>query len=286
MKRLICLTGIFVFLFVSTNILAQGDFISATDASPLIKSKKATVVSARSASDYSKSHITNAINIQHKDLYKEGSVEGILKSPEELAVYFGEKGISSDKPIIIYDDGKNKYAGRLYWIFKYLGVEDVKMLHKDMGAWKKARIMITKMPSKTQKATFTANPQEDIIATTDYVKGHLKDAGVIIVDVRTPAEYAGTSDKPKSKGHISGAVNLNFETLLNADGSVKPKADLEKLTSAAGLNPDKEIVLYCATSVRAGVVYNILTTVLGYDDVKVYDGAYNEWVNDPSNPLN
>ncbi len=266
------------FIISSISLIAQGDFISAQDASVKIKSKQATVISARSASDYQKSHVSNAINIQHKDLYKSGDVEGLLKSTDQLAAFFSGKGIPSDKMIIIYDDGKNKYSGRLYWVFKYLGVENVKMLHKDMDAWKKARIMITKMPAKIKKANFVARPNPDIIATTDYFFKNLDNQNVVIVDVRTPGEYSGTSTKPVSKGHMPGAVNLNYETLLNADGSLKGKAELERLTSAAGLNPEKEIILYCATSVRAGVVYNILTTVLGYNKVRIYDGAYNEWI--------
>lgn len=285
-KNILSFFLITTFLISSLSSIAQGDFISAKDASPLIKSKKATVVSARSESDYSKSHVSNAINVQHKDLYKDGDIEGLLKSPDELAEYFSNKGIPSDKMIIIYDDGKNKYAGRLYWIFKYLGVKDVKMLHKDMDDWKKARIMITRMPTKTKKANFVANPVPEILTSTDYVKNHLNDPNVVIVDVRKPDEFNGTSEKPKSKGHISGAVNLNYETLLNADGSLKSKIDLEKLTNSVGLSQEKEVILYCATSVRTGVVFNILTTVLGYNNVKVYDGAYNEWVNNPSNPLN
>lgn len=278
MKKTIFITLIAAFIISSLGIQAQGDVISADQASPIIKSKKVTIISARSETDYSKSHVSNAINIQHKDLYKSGDTEGLLKSPDELAKFFGEKGIPSNKMIIIYDDGKNKYAGRLYWTFKYLGVEDVKVLHKDMNEWKKARIMITRMPTKTKKATFTANPVTGIIATTNYVKAKLKDPNVIIVDVRTPAEYNGTSDKPESDGHIPGAINLNYETLLNDDGSLKGKAELEKLTSAAGLSPDKEVILYCKTSVRAGIIYLILDTILDFNNVKVYDGAYNEWV--------
>jgi len=274
------------FILISNTLKAQGDFISAEEASALIKANKATVISARSEADYAKSHVSGAINLQHKELYKSGDIEGVLKPPAELAAIFSEKGIPSDQTLIIYDDGTSKYSGRLYWIFKYMGVKDVKMLHKDMDQWKTARIMITKMPTKAKKTNVVANPQENIITSTEYVKAHLKDPKVVIVDVRKSDEYAGTSTNPKSKGHISGAVNLNYETLLNADGSLKSKNDLEKLTSAIGLSPEKEVILYCATSVRAGVVYNILTTVLGYKNVKVYEGAYNEWVSNPSNPLN
>lgn len=277
MKKFIVSATLLVAVLLTGNIaFAEGDFISAKDASAKINSKKAVVISARSEKDYQRSHVMNAINIQHKDLYKSGAVEGVLKSPEDLAAFLSSKGVPSDKMIIIYDDGKNKYAGRLYWIFKYLGVQDVKILHKDMDEWKKARIRITGAPTRTGKANFVAKPQDNLIASTDYVKSNMNN--IVLVDVRKPEEYSGTSTKPKSDGHIPGAVNLNYETLLNANGSVKSKAELEKLTSAAGLNPSKEVVLYCQTSVRAGIVFNILKTVLGYNDVKVYEGAYNEWV--------
>jgi thiosulfate/3-mercaptopyruvate sulfurtransferase len=103
------------------------------------------------------------------------------------------------------------------------------------------------------------------------------DNNAIIVDARTPAEYNGTSTDKPSEGHIPGAVNLPYTELLTSTNAFKTKAEIEKIVSAKGITPDKTVYLYCRTSVRAGVIFLALKNILGYNKIKVYDGAYAEW---------
>ncbi len=268
---------IIAFLFFVPTLFAQGDFVSAKEFSTLIKDKNTKVISAQSSKNYKTSHITGSVHVDHNTLYKTTGPKGILLSSSALATYFGKKGISNTNTIIIYDDGKNKYASRVYWVLKYLGAKNVKILHKDMKTWRTARVPLTKSATKVKPATFTASVNKSIIVNTAYVKAHLKDPKVVIVDVRHITEYNGTSPKPVSKGHIPGAVNINWEDLITSTGALKSKDALKKIFSAKGVTSGKTIVLYCATSVRSGIEYVALKSVLGYPNVKVYDGAYNEW---------
>jgi len=279
------LTLIIAFLFTATITMAQGDLISAKDFGKAIKDKNTVVVSAQSSKNYGVSHIKGAVHLDHKKLYEDGKPEGLIKSADEMAKVFAEAGISNTNTIIIYDDAKDKYAGRVYWILKYLGVKDVKILEKDMKAWRSARVPLTKAPAKAKKATFTATVNMDVIVDMAWMKSHVGDASVAIVDVREVAEYKGTSTSHKSPGHIKGAINMNWETLVNAQGVLKDKATIESLFKSAGITADKTIVFYCATSVRAGLPYFVTKTILGYPNVKVYDGAMNEWETDASNPI-
>jgi thiosulfate/3-mercaptopyruvate sulfurtransferase len=215
--------------------------------------------------------------VYHKDLYKKSGPDGVLLSNSALASYFGEKGISNTNTIIIYDDGKNKYSSRVYWVLKYLGAKNVKLLHKDMKAWRSARIPLTKSATKIKPAAFTPSVNKSISANVAWVKSHMKDANVVIIDARHVSEYNGTSEKPVSKGHIPGSVNIEWKKMITESGALKPKEELKKIFAAAGVTPEKTIVIYCATSVRAGIEYVALKSVLGFPNVKVYDGAYNEW---------
>ena len=278
-------TLIIAFLLTASFGMAQGDIITAKDFGKAIKDKNTVVVSAQSKKNYGVSHIKGAIFLDHKLLYKDGKPEGILKTPAELAKILGETGISNTNNIIVYDGAKDKYAGRVYWILKYLGAENVQLLEKDMKAWRSARVPLTKAPSKGKASTFTAKVNADVMVDMAFVKAHLTDANVVIVDVRPVDEFTGKSTSHPSPGHIEGAVNLNWETLVNAQGVLKDKATLESLFKSAGVTANKTIVFYCATSVRAGLPFFVTNTILGFPNVKVYDGAMNEWETVTSNPI-
>lgn len=257
------------------------DIISVRDFSKLMKANKELVIIEASKSKiYNKSHVKNAIYINHNDLYRKGDIKGLIKNNEELATFFGSKGVSDDAEIVIYDDGSQKYSTRVYWILKYLGAENVKILHKDMDAWSKARIPLTANVPEIKPTTFTVSSNPAIFASKEDVKFLQSNDNAILIDARTRAEFEGISIKPASDGHIAGAININYKDLLTDTGAFKSKDELMAIAEAMGITPDKEIVTYCRTSVRAAVVFVAFRNILGYENVKVYDGAYMEWAVD------
>lgn len=282
MKKII---GILIILLAAQLVFAG--VISAKELKALAKSGDVIIVSARQASDYSSKHIAGAINIDHKSLYKAEGVSSMLKSTDEIAKIFGEKGISENSKIVIYDTGSNKASGRLYWIFKYMGAGDVSILNGHLKGWGKIRGKVTKNATKITPTTFKAAPNSAILTDIAYVKAHKNDPNVVLLDVRSADEFAGTdTDKNINRyGHIPGAVNLEFKAVINEDGTIKSKEEITKAMNDAGITSDKEVILYCASSVRAGVVYMALKDILGYKNVKVYDGAYYEWESDTANPI-
>jgi thiosulfate/3-mercaptopyruvate sulfurtransferase len=260
----IILSFLLVTAFAGVSI-AQ-DIISAQDAKKLLNSKDAVIVSTRKAADYAKVHIKNAVNINVSDLASTTEPVGILKTPAEIAKILGEKGIVPTKKIIIYDTGSAKGSGRLYWVLKYLGFNDIKVLDGHMKAWRTARGPVTGAATKVTAGTFTPTVNAKIFAKKAEVKA--KSGSAVIVDVRDDTEWA--------TGHINGAKHLEYNNVI-ADGKLKSKAELETIFNSAGITKNKEVILYCATSVRAGIVFLALTSILDYPNVKVYDGAYNEW---------
>lgn len=249
-----------------------------------MKDKNTVIVSCRTAADYKQVHLPGAVNVPHLELYTEPTSNGYIKPAAELAKYLGAKGISNTNTIVLYDEGSGKYSGRLYWVLKYLGAKDVKILDGQMKGWRAARKPVTRAPVKRKAATFTPSVQKQYLATTEQVKAATK-GGAVIVDVRTPEEYKGTDDGDIRKGHIPGAVNLNYELLTNEDKTMKSAAELQKLFSSKGITKDKTIILYCKTSVRAGIEFFALTDMLGYTKVKVYDKAFYGWQSASANQV-
>jgi len=283
MKRILAI--LIVTLIASQAVFAG--FISAKDLAKLSKADDIVIVSARTPEDYASKHVKGSVNIDHKALYKADGIKSMLKSPEEIAAVLGAKGISENSKIYIYDSGSCKAAGRLYWILKYMGATDVNILDGHIKAWMKARKPVTSKATEVTVATFTPAVNENIYASMDYVKGKLDDAGVLLVDVRSQDEFNGIDEDENisRKGHIPGAVSFEFKQILDDDGALKSKEDITAVLTAAGITADKEIVLYCASSVRAGIVFAALTDVMEFPNVKVYDGAFYQWNSFTANPV-
>ena len=209
----------------------------------------------------------------------------MLKPDAEIAKILGEAGISNDMPLILYDEGSGKNSGRVYWILKYMGASDVKVLNGQMKVWKMKRKPVTDSIPSVKKTTFIPNTDNSILADMSDVKAAIENPNAVIVDVRSPEEYTGIAETELRKGHVPGAVNIEFSEVLNHRSELKTKDEILALFQAKGVSPDKEVILYCETSVRAGIVFLALKSVAGFPDVKVYDGAYLEWQATASNPV-
>lgn len=275
------LSTVVVFFLFATSIVAQGDIITADQFNDLNKNNKELVIIDASKSKlYTKSHIDGAINIPYAILnQKGGAVNGLLKNTEELASIFGEKGVSDQSEIVVYDEGSQKYSTRVYWILKYLGAPNVKLLHKENNAWRNARIKLTSAVPSVKATTFTATPNEEISADCGFIKANLDNENVVLIDARSEKEYLGTEDSEKkySKGHLPGAIHLDFTEVENEDKSFMSTTGFEKIMLENGFTADKTYVMYCKTGVKASVTYTYFTEVLGFENVKLYDGAYLEW---------
>lgn len=270
-----------LFLALGSALFAQ-DLISVNDLNTNLKNDKYVVIYAGAADDY-KAHIPGAVHIAHNSLYNDVPVKSMLKPAADMAKILGQNGVSNDQTIVVYDEGSGKYSNRMYWILKYLGAPNVKVLDGNLKAWKALRKPITGAPSTAKATTFTPKVVASELATMADVKA--ANSSVVIVDVRKADEYAGTATTELRKGHIPGAVNINYETMFDAKGLFKSADELKAIFNAQGVTADKTAILYCETSVRAGAVYFALKSILKYPKVKVYDGAYIEWQATASNKV-
>lgn len=281
MKRilfgLICLFGVL-------SLHAQVS-ISAKDFGAELKANKALVVIDVQASDvYAKQHIQGAINIPHKSLYKTGPIEGQFLEPAELAAIFGKKGVSNTSKIVLYDDGSQKYNSRVWWVLKYLGASDVTLLHKEAGQMEAARIPMTATAATGKATTFTPTINDAMNIDMAAVAAMGSGPNALLLDVREPDEYNGIDKDKKSKGHLPRAVFMHFKEVQTANGAFKSKDEIIATAAKFGATPEKEIVVYCQTGIKAAVTYIALKEIAGFPNVKLYAGAYAEWASVAENP--
>jgi len=272
------------FLFIGVSF-AQ-DLISVKELAGKLSDKNVVIVSAQKADKYASVHIKGSINLPPADLVDNEPIKYMNKSAAEIAKILGGKGISESNEIVLFDNGTSKYSGRLYWVLKYMGAKNVKILNGELDAWKTGRKPITKTPSTLPATTFTPDIQGQYLANMDEVMKATGGGSYVIIDCRTAEEFAGTDEEPKlRRGHIPGAVNVNYEDILDAKGMLKSKEELTKIYAAQGVTADKTIIVYCATSVRAGIEFMALSSILEFPNVKLYDGAYTEWQTTASNKV-
>lgn len=268
----------------SLQTFAQEPVITAKDFAAELKSNKnLVVIDANTPEVYAKQHIQGAISIPLKELYKPGAVEGQVKSPEELAAYFGKKGISNTNKIVVYDEGSNRYNTRIWWILKSVGVVDAYLLHFNMEQFAAVKIPLTGTPANGKPTTFTVAESTFKACTADDVKNRAE--GCVLLDAREKDEFAGADAAKKSKGHLPGAVWMNFKEVLTTTGAYKSKDEIIAAAAKFGATPEKPIVVYCNSGVKASVLYTALKELAGFQNVQYYAGSYADWASNPENPI-
>jgi thiosulfate/3-mercaptopyruvate sulfurtransferase len=281
MKSIKIVFALFIGLLY-TQIAFGSDFIQAKELAKIMKDDNVVIVSAQKSSAYNEFHITGSINLDPSILVNNEPIPYMLKDVTEMEQIIGSKGVSETNQIIIYDEGSSKYSGRLYWVLKYLGVKDVKILNGGLESWKAVRQPVTSAATTRKPTTFTANVQDQYYADLGEVKKAVSDPSYILIDARSEAEFAGTDETNLRKGHIPNAVNIDYQEVLASNGELKTSEELSALYTAKGVTPDKTVIIYCKTSVRAAIEFAALSSVLGYQNVKVFDGAFSEWSIDKS----
>lgn len=231
--------------------------------------------------DFAKGHIPGSVQLDWPLLeVTDTSDESITRWREQTGQTLGSLGITRDRPVVAYDAG-TLFAARLWWILHYLGHEDNQVLNGGLAAWRQAAHETTTgaTPGAASPAagTFEARPRAEALAQLDEVRASLDDPGVVIVDARTPEEYAG--------GHIPGAVNINYprNALAQAPMYWKPADELRVMYEEAGVTQGKRVIPYCSTGVRSAVTFFTLR-LIGYGDVGLYTGSWKEWGDRPDTP--
>lgn len=268
--------------FKRPELLVETDRLAA-----LLSEKNLRIVDLRAPDKYAQSHLPGAVNLNSNALdEKVNDQVQDLAAPAKVAEVLGNLGIGDDVKVVLYDDQRTLNAGRVFWALDYLGQKDVSVLNGGFPKWEAEKRETTRVVPKVDKVVFTPRPDPTKIADTAYVKSHAGDQAVTICDARTAAEYEGTDVRAARGGRIPGAKNVNWEDNLTAGNTpvMQEAARLKQLYEQAGVTPDKEIITYCQSGVRAAQAYFTLR-LLGYPKVRNYDGSWQAWGNDSTLPL-
>lgn len=203
-----------------------------------------------------------------------------------LEQLFSRWGISNDTTIVLYGDRNNWYAAYSFWLFKQYGHKSLKLLNGGRAKWEAEGRPYTKEVPQFAAATYVAQPaNESIRAFRDQVAAGLNNPNRRLIDVRSPQEYTGEllhmvnypQEGAQRGGHIPGAKNIPWATASNTDGTFKSSDELRQIYQAKDITPDKEVVTYCRIGERSAHTWFVLTQLLGYPNVRNYDGSWTEW---------
>jgi len=234
---------------------------------------------------YQKGHIPNAISIDWaNDLHDVPRREFV--SSEQLAKLLGEKGVSSDATLILYSGNNNWFAAYAYWLFKYRGVENVKLLNGGRKKWElESRLLVQDEPNRSAATFNTGAEKPEFRILRDEVIERANAGNKAWVDVRSPEEFRGEllapphlpQEQAQVPGHIPGASNITWSKAVNEDGTFKTADELKELYAAEGITSDKEVVTYCRIGERSSHSWFVLKELLGFEDVRNYDGSWTEY---------
>lgn len=236
-------------------------------------------------------HIPRAVVATWHDFSDPTSaIKGIL-DPDiaRLEKKLGALGISNDRQMVVYSNPFDNWGdeGRMYWMLKYLGHPNVRVLDGGWIRWSAEMRRFECGPAKPRPAVFKANVDSSLITNKAEVRRLVEGLhpDTILADARSTEEYNGAFQQGIARGgHIPSAVNVPWNQFCNPDGTVKPVDAIHAILEKQGVAPGKEVVCYCTGGVRSAWLYFILK-LAGYEKVRNYPGSWWEWGNDYTLPV-
>ncbi len=234
---------------------------------------------------YEKGHVRGAVGWNWTtDLHAKVGREYVDQAG--LTELLREAGVGEGTTVILYGGNNNWFAAYAYWILKLRGFKDVKLVNGGRKKWElESRELVQEVPSHGRTSiTVSGGEKPEIRALRDEVLGKVG-SGTGFVDVRSPEEYRGEKLAPdhlpqeqaQVPGHIKGAANIPWVKAANEDGTFRSADELKELYEGEGISPDKEIIAYCRIGERSSHTWFALQELLGYRNVKNYDGSWTEY---------
>ncbi|MEO6867276.1 MAG: sulfurtransferase [Gaiellales bacterium] len=232
--------------------------------------------------DYEAGHVPGALFVNWSEDFidPDDPVPNQLASPERFAAAAGELGIDEGTIVVVYDDYRSVFAARLWWAFRAMGHDAVRVLDGGLRGWiDSGHALEQGLGAVHHPTTFTPRPRPELRWTIDQVTS--RDEDVVLVDARSRERFAGEGTDPVG-GHIPGAVNAPYVELVGSDGFMRPPDALRAVFARAGIDPDDPsatLVASCGSGISASVPLLALEALRADSGTRaaVYDGSWAEW---------
>lgn len=245
---------------------------------------------------YSQGHISGALKLDWHTELQRADVRDFI-TEEGFESLMAEKGVSNDTTVVLYGDKSNWWAAYAFWFFKYNGHDSVFLMNGGRQKWiAEGKPLSEDKPEVAQGSYEVSYRDQSIRAYASDVLQHIikvKDGKGAMVDVRSPQEYSGEKlhmpDYPQEGalrgGHVVGAQNIPWAQAVEEDGTFKSAEALRALYESKGVTANKEIIAYCRIAERSSHSWFVLKHLLGYPNVRNYDGSWTEWGNMVGAPM-
>ena len=269
--------------YAHPEVLVSTQWVSEHSSDPKVQLVEVDV----DTSAYDQGHIAGAVGWNWQTQLQDNIRRDLIEKAA-LDQLLGQSGISNDTTIILYGDNNNWFAAYALWQLKYYGHKDVRLMNGGRKKWIEEKRPLTTEATKVNPGSYRATgPDESLRARKEQVstivdkksKGHL-------VDVRSVDEFTGKiiappgmSETAQRAGHIPGAANVPWAQASNEDGTFKSADALKQLYQGKGITGGDEVIAYCRIGERSSHTWFVLKYLLGYDNVKNYDGSWTEWGN-------
>lgn len=246
-------------------------------------------VDAEARTEYLRAHLPRAVHIDwSRDIAAPPPASGhpkyMLQEPADFAATMTRFGIGDDTFVIGYDAEGGHHAARLWLALRRYGHDAMAVMEGGIQKWQREGRPVEPGEVRVSPAAFTPRPRDGVVATKDEVLAAVRTGGPWLLDVRRDAEYTGAEARAKHGGHVPGAVNVLWKDALGDDWMLKDPDELEQMYIDAGFGPETATITYCQAGVRAAFTHLVLTA-LGHDDVRTYDGSWEEWGNRDDVPI-
>jgi thiosulfate/3-mercaptopyruvate sulfurtransferase len=266
--------------YANPDVLVETDWVAAHLDDPKVR----IVESDEDVLLYEVGHIPGAVKLDWHTEQQSQLIRDFVNK-EEFERLATSRGIANDTTVVFYGDRNNWYAAYTYWLFKMYGHADCRIMNGGRAKWEaEGRPYSRDLPQYAATEYHAQEADLSIRAFRDQVLVQME-AGRPLIDVRSPDEYTGKvlhmanypQEGAQRAGHIPTAQNIPWATAANADGTFKIADELREIYGGRGITPDQPVIAYCRIGERSAHTWFVLTQLLGYPDVRNYDGSWTEW---------
>jgi len=273
--------------YAKPELLAEPDWLAQHLDDP-----KVVLIDCATLEAYRRAHIPGAVQLPVHFYIKEEDPEGsdhgtLVMPPKQFEELMAKLGVSSDTTVVTYDDNNALVASRLWWVLKYYGHTNARVLNGGWHRWITEGRPVTFHATRKPAGAFTARPNADIYASVDFLKENHGNPACQVLDARTDGEWDGSNNRGNKRvGRVPGAKHLEWLKFVETTDTRRflPADQIQSLLDEAGFERDKPTITYCQGGIRAAHAAFVME-LLGYKDIRVYDGSMREWANREDTPL-